>query len=243
MTPGRVSVIHTFWAKLNWNPHIHFIVTAGGINVNSSLPTRKPTLKKYMSYHYFKKTWRALLAKELRAYAARNFTDKQQSRFSSLIDNLFQKERCVFVSRRKATNSKTLVGYLWRYIKRPVIGISRIIHYDSQFITYSYFDKNHQKELTNTVTAEQFIGLLMRHIPDKHLKYIRYWGLFANRCKQRYLRFISTLQTNKTIRPRYVPRSYGERLRKEFGTHPLVCPCWWRFYITQIYYPRDIDPI
>ena len=191
-----------------------------------------------MHYRYFKDLWRAIFAKHLRAYAKRNFSEWQYKQFSDLIAKLFSKDRCVFLTKGKASHISTLVWYLGRYLKRPIIWLSRIVAYDEENITFEYYDKTHKKIERTTVTAEDFIWLLIRHIPDWNLKYVRYWGFFANRCKSIYLPMIKNLWSHSQQKIPYIPIYYADRLRRSFWVHPLKCSCWWFFELIELVYPN-----
>ena len=192
-----------------------------------------------MHYSYFFKIRRAILAKHLRSYAKTHFSDYAYNQFSTLVANTYaDKDRCVFVTKGKASHISTLIWYLGRYLKRPVIGISRIIDYDWKNITFEYYDKTHKKNQSKTVSAEDFLWLLARHIPDRNLKYVRYSWFFANRCKSTYLSIIKKIGPSSAKIP-YIPLYYADRLWRSFWVHPLKCSCWWFFELVKLVYPKD----
>lgn len=191
-----------------------------------------------MHYSYFKDIRRSILAKHLRAYAKRNFSDFANKEFSSLINKTFSKDRCVFITKWKASHLSTLIWYLGRYLKRPVIWMSRILDYDWENITFEYYDKTHKKVEQAIVSAENFIWLLVRHIPDRNLKYVRYSWFFSNRSKAMYLPIIKRLWPSSAKMP-YIPLYYADRLRRSFGINPLKCSCWGFFQLIKLVYPNQ----
>lgn len=56
LTPGVIAVLHTYGRDLKWNPHIHCLVTEGGV---SSAKIFKPL--SYIIYESLRKTFRKLL--------------------------------------------------------------------------------------------------------------------------------------------------------------------------------------
>ncbi|WP_205416533.1 transposase, partial [Escherichia coli] len=64
-------------------------------------------------------------------------------------------------------NVKEQLRYIGRYIRRPAIGLNRIEAYDGQMVTFKYVDKTDGVEKTESVTVEEFIARLIRHIPDE----------------------------------------------------------------------------
>ena len=82
------------------------------------------------------------------------------------------------------------VEYLGRYLKRPPIGETRIKHYDGKMVTYAFYD-HHDKEIKEqTMSAIDFIMRLIRHIPDKYFRVVRYYNWLSTRTRGKWLPFI-----------------------------------------------------
>jgi len=64
---------------------------------------------------------------------------------------------------------------------------SRIESFDGNFVTFSYKDYSDNTIASTTVTVEEFITRLIRHIPDQHFRNIRHSGIFANRVRTKLL--------------------------------------------------------
>lgn len=52
--PGVCSVIHTFGSKLNFNPHIHMLITSGGLHTGQT----RWIASEYIPWHMLKKRWK-----------------------------------------------------------------------------------------------------------------------------------------------------------------------------------------
>ena len=74
---------------------------------------------------------------------------------------------------------KNVIKYIGRYLGRPVIATSRIDNYDGDTVTFHYNRHEDNKYIEETLPAIDFIKRLIRHIPEKHFKMIRYGGLYA----------------------------------------------------------------
>lgn len=97
-------------------------------------------------------------------------------------------------------NIKEQLRYIGRYIRRPAIGINRIEAYDGQSVTFKYKDKTDGKEKTETVSVEEFISRLIRHIPDEQFKTIRHYGMYSRRSKNICKKVLSGMATkSKTL--------------------------------------------
>ena len=80
-------------------------------------------------------------------------------------------------------NPKIVTKYIGRYLGRPVIATSRIDHYDGETVTFHYNRHEDNRLITESVPVMQFIQRLIQHIPEKHFKQIRYYGLYAGNHK------------------------------------------------------------
>jgi hypothetical protein len=141
-----------------------------------------------------------------------------------------------------------MIGYVWRYVKRPVIAQSRILNYDWDNITFCYVDKTEKNPLkkTKNITCSdiEFLELLVQHIPNKHSHMVFYYWIFANRVKSKYLNLINTLCRSPRTYPR-ITKNFRRRFILWNSYDPLKCSCWWilRKYKISIpwYKPKYFD--
>lgn len=80
----------------------------------------------------------------------------------------------VFVKPNKC-DPKTVIKYIGRYLGRPIIATSRIDKYDDEFVTFHYIRHEDEKYIEETILAMEFIERLIKHIPEKRFKIIRYF--------------------------------------------------------------------
>ena len=65
------------------------------------------------------------------------------------------------------------------YPGRPVIVTSRIDNHDGGFVTFHYNRHEDDACMEETLPVMEFTERLIRHIPEKHFKMIRYGGIHA----------------------------------------------------------------
>jgi hypothetical protein len=247
VTPWILAVIHTFWAQLNRNPHTHLIVTNGAIHQkwyfkdNIFLPYKaiatsrtKFLVKNLKDRTYANVPWDTC-GEEVKFL--NDFYD-YHSKISGEKSNrhvYFPPKPCSFVE---------VVGYVWRYVKRPVIAQSRILDYDWESVTFNYTDKRDKLVKNITCPTIEFMELLLQHLPNKNFHMIYYYWIFANRCKKKYLRVIKAYYRHEPKIPR-IAKNFRERIYFFTGTDPLKCSCWWFFHKYQInipwYKPKYFD--
>ena len=82
----------------------------------------------------------------------------------------------------KARNRNGLVRYIVRYIRHPAIANSRLMKYDGEDVTFWYEHK--KQRYTVVMRVFDFIESVIKHIPQKHQKLIRYYGLLSRRLRK-----------------------------------------------------------
>ena len=130
---------------------------------------------------------------------------------------------------------KTVIKYIGRYLGRPVIATSRIDNYDGHTVTFHYNRHEDNKYIQETIPAIDFIQRLIRHIPEKHFKIIRYGGLYA-----RHRKIDSKLYRAISKNKHRIYRSFNQwrnAILSSFGYDPLECPdCKHKMEFLELYY-------
>ena len=133
--------------------------------------------------------------------------------------------------------------YIGRYAKRPAMAQSRIKDYDGEYVTFEYEDKRAKEHILTRLPTEEFLAKLVRHIPDKHFRQIRYGGIYSTRTRKRDLataRACLKLEQGKSP----VPLGWRERRRRANGFDPLVCPrCGAELSLVKVAYRSRDGPL
>jgi len=123
----------------------------------------------------------------------------------------------------RLSNTKQIVKYIGRYLGRPVIATSRIDNYDGDSVTFHYNRHEDDVLVSETVSASDFIKKLIIHIPDKHFKMIRYYGIYAKSHKHSDLLFKAIpMQKRRFVKSL---NFWQASLLRSFGNDPLKCSC------------------
>jgi len=99
------------------------------------------------------------------------------------------------------------VKYIRRYLGRPVIATSLIDSYDGENVTFHYNKHEDDSYVEKTLPVLDFIKLLIQHIPEKHFKMTRYYGLYA--CHR---------EIDKTLHKAVLPAKYPTEYPLHFFT-------------------------
>lgn len=230
VTPGIIVGLHTFGSKVNFNPHVHMLVTMGGITKNGEYKSYD-----FLPFAMLRKQWQTVVLKLIR----KKLKGKEKKQIQSRLQKAFSNngEGFYVYAPKQRGKVKEQLRYIGRYIRRPAIGINRIEDYDGQYVTFKYLDKTDGKEKTEKVTVEEFITRLIRHIPDEQFKTIRHYGMYSRRSKKLSKKMLATWQqvakrwvikVKKTIRR----QTWRERVIASGQKDPLVCPhceCYYEY--------------
>jgi hypothetical protein len=120
-------------------------------------------------------------------------------------------------------NPKVVTKYIGRYLGRPVIATSRIDKYDGENVTFHYNRHEDDQLVVETLPAMEFIQRLIQHIPEKHFKQIRYYGLYSrNQADEKKLHLAIAKEKRKII---LSFNRWRDCTLASFGYDPLTCPC------------------
>ena len=234
--PWILAVIHTFGAQLNWNPHTHLIITDGWF-------TPHYTYKRtgFIPYKLILASWKWQLLKTIKQWSYDNLQNPNKE--VKLINYLYQqkdsndeeKSWYIYFS-PKVESFKVVFSYIGRYLKRPVIGQSRILHYDGDNVTYYYRDKYDNQIKIHTVTAIEFIWLLIQHIPPKSFPMVYYYGIFANSRKKIFLLLLYQIVGRWPLQT-CVAKNMRERMLRYCWVDLSSCSCGWSYVLWSLHIP------
>jgi hypothetical protein len=232
MRVGIIAVIHTFGSDIKWHPHIHLIVTGGGLSLDCTRWIA--TDPKFLMYHQgLKARWKyqvisrlrfAHKAGKLRFPASVSYLGRYPM-FAKWIKRLWPFTWYAHIG-ASLLDPRFSIRYVGRYTKRAVIAEYRIVKYDGKYIRISFKDYAKGGKVSfKTMKVMTFIARLIHHIPDKHFPMIRHAGLFAGRWKRQYLEAAKTALA-QSIPNTGVSRSltWEERQTELNGASPLHCP-------------------
>ncbi len=236
ITPGIFTALHTFGRDLKRNIHIHLSVTTGGLSKNNkhwkNLYFDQATLMRIWRYaiiKLFHQTPHLIIPPAIKKQLNNAFT------LNDFLNQLYQKTWIVYCS-KPSNDHKQNVNYLARYIKRPAVAESKLKHYDGNEVVFNYLDHTTKTYRRFALTAEDFIGRFVQHIPDTGFRMIRYYGFLAHRVRGKLLQIIYQLlgQENIPISP---SPTFSELMQKDFHFNPLICIlCGSQLFLTEIHF-------
>ncbi|MBI5222345.1 MAG: transposase [Candidatus Magasanikbacteria bacterium] len=227
--PVILQVLHTFGRDLKFHPHIHALVSAGGLDIE----TKKIWL---VNNHWPRRA----LERRFKANLLNLLLKKKKIDFG-LKHRLWKIEWYIHTALAPVLAGLT-ARYIGRYTRRPPLSEARIVGYNPDFggrVSFKYEDwyENKQTKIM-TLTTIQFIERITWHIPPKHLRLVQRYGLFHNRVKNKYLPILQKMfgEQTKENKPQD-PQTWRERQAKLTGQDPLICPeCQAEMVLTEVAY-------
>lgn len=225
--PGIFLAIHTFGRDLKRNIHIHLSTTAGGL----SLCSTKWIGKAYFYHESLKNAWRYKIIALLR----NEFTLKRlklpphlkhitsPTLFNSWTSRFYNTPWVVHLN-QQSEDMKANVDYLGKYLKRPPIAETRMKHYDGKTVTYEYLDHYTDEQEIMSLPVLDFISRLIRHIPDKNFRNIRYYGFLSHKLRGELLPIVYKLLDMKTSTSPKVYITWRAMIQATYHYDPMRCP-------------------
>lgn len=180
--PGITAILHTWGQKLDFHPHIHMAITAGGINDEGEWVDAKIT-KDGDIYLFPVKALSAIvkkrLFKKLRKVKKKGLLEFDDKEFKALLKKADKKEWISYI-KEPFKGSKGVFAYIGNYTHRSAISNSRLKDVTETHTTFQYrdyADKNKQKLLT--LKNEEFIRRFLIHTLKRGFVRIRHYGLYA----------------------------------------------------------------
>ena len=200
---GITSILHTWGQIMEFHPHIHSIVTGGGLKNNQWISCNKDYLFKVQVLgSLFKGKFLAYLKHE-HCNLLLNDKLKDIKVFNKFLEPLYQKTWITYIEPPKG-KAENVVEYVGRYSFRVAISNDRIKNIENGLVTFEYKDyKDNSKIKEMTITAEEFIRRFLLHVLPNNFTKIKHYGILSNRNKKNNIKFcrflISKILSNEFI--------------------------------------------
>jgi hypothetical protein len=213
---GVIAILHTFNGRLEFNSHVHTMVTAGGLQASG-----KWVSSVYYDQDWLSEQWRRSVVRLLRA-ALRAGILQSETTAEELEEMLArQEERWWSIKIQTLGSKEHFLRYAGRYARRPPIAQRRIIRIDETTVTFWTRDKKLKCRVEVQYSPEDFIDAWAQHIPERHQHAIRSFGLFAPRAMRESARAVFITLGQKR-RPRPTARPWAISIMHDFGWNPLL---------------------
>jgi hypothetical protein len=232
---GFTAVLHTWGQNLLFHPHVHCVVTGGGLVDDGTRWVATPE-KFFLPVNVLGKLFRG---KFLHAFVEARREKRLELAASTaplacevpwraLLATLYKKDWVVY-AKHPFAGPKQVYQYLGNYTHRVAITNHRILAVADGKVSFkvrAYAEGGRQKILT--LDAGEFIRRFLIHVLPKKFVRIRHYGLLAGRNVLTRLPRARALLTRTTSEPSSTPISprspWWERLLVLMGIDVFLCP-------------------
>ena len=234
---GTIVVVQTHGRSGRYNPHLHIIMTSGGICAERE---RWYDLG-YFKYEIIHKKWQYHLFTWLKGH----FDSSEVNRLVDMLWKEYPNGLVANVSKGSVPDAcRGLAGYLAKYVASPPIAVRRIISYDGETVGYWYKDHKTKSKKFEKVAVYTFIGRMVQHIMPKGFQRIRYYGLEATKTYKKWSEVIQKgiKRIGRIVKGAYQivkRKKYRERYQEISGKDPMICQyCEAEMELMEIWHPK-----
>lgn len=210
-------VQQTFGGFLNFVPHLHIMVSACGLQESKGRWIHRTRYDK----HELMLTWRyavgAFLSEAHKKGVLRSTVSSQE--FQNMLKTQHGRPWNIYIS--KLSTKHYWLKHDGRYIRRPPVAQPRVVRKGVDRVEYIAKDTRNKRRVLMEYKNEEFVDMLIQHVPTPKLHSMRYFGLLAPRCKARLWAALFVL-LNQRQRPHPSRLPWRWLLIRTFGTDPLL---------------------
>lgn len=229
---GCTALLHTWSQTLAYHPHLHCIVTGGGLSGDATkwVGTGKDF---FLPVRVLSRLFRGKLLSFLRqAYTAdelifpgRIAAWQRPAAFNALLAPLYEKDWVVYC-KPPFGDAKQTLAYLGRYAHRVALSNDRLVRLEEDQVTFCYRDRADRNRIKSMpLAAFEFIRRFLCHVlPHQFIK-IRHYGLLSTRNRKTKLRQAQQLLGTAPAASDAVEKvAWDALLYRLTGVDPTICP-------------------
>ena len=190
-TVAVLAVLHTWTQQLSLHPHVHCLVSGGGISEDAS--TWHPARRKFLVPI---KALAKLVRGKFRALLRRKCPDL------GIPDAAWRKPWILHVT-GWGNGEQAVLDYLARYVFRIALTNARITGLDDEAVTIRYEERKTGRSRTCRLRGDEFMRRFLQHVLPRGFHKVRYFGLWhpAQRHNAARIRQMLQLQAPLKVDP------------------------------------------
>ena len=166
-TPGILAVLHTWSRTLDYHPHVHLLVTAGGLTPDGAAWIRPAHAGFLLPGYVLSRIFRAKMRDAL-AHAGVG---------AGIDARLWQRRWTVHVEPIGSGEHAAL--YLSRYVYRVALTNGRLERFADGRVTFQYTHARTKTPRSLTLPVEEFLTRFLAHVLPRGFTKVRWYGLLS----------------------------------------------------------------
>ena len=189
---GVIATLHTWGQNLMDHPHLHCIVTGGGLSEDGRRWIQPKKTRNGADFFVHVNVLSDLFKKKFLAYlneafdaGSLTFCGKtahlgSKTAFYRFKNELYER-KWVTYCKEPFSGVENVLEYLGRYIHRVAISNRRILRLEDGRVTFKWRDYRDERERQMTLNVFEFMRRFLLHVlPEGYFK-VRYYGIFSSR--------------------------------------------------------------
>lgn len=185
--PGMLCTLHTWGRSLPLHPHIHVLISHGGINGEGEWvePRKAILFPQKPVMQVFRGKLRDLIKKAMNDDPDWVLPpDRREHHITALLNKLGRKEWVVHFCERY-DHADGVAKYLSRYVKSGPLKNSQIIAVTDTHVSFRYKSHETKRMEVLKLTVDAFIQRLLMHVPVPGKPTVRYSGLYHGSARKK----------------------------------------------------------
>ncbi|MGB3123959.1 MAG: transposase [Pseudomonas sp.] len=166
--PGILSIFHSWNGQLQYHPHVHMLITGGGISSDGQ--HWEPARGKFLVPVQ-------VLSRKIAAKFRDALRKENPELWATIPANAWRREWVSFCKYYGRGNDAVL-NYLSRYVFRTAISNARILGMDQTHVTFRWKDRNSDTWQTERLPGVEFLRRFLQHVLPRGFHRCRYYGLW-----------------------------------------------------------------
>jgi hypothetical protein len=179
---GFTAVLHTWTQCLDYHPHLHCIVTGGGLSHDGTRwVSAKPGFLFFVGI--LSRVFRGKFLRQLETALDTGKLDFDPTDGRTRLRRAARQDWVVY-SKPPFSGPEQVLRYLGRYTHRIAISNHRLLAMDDGKVTFRWRDRAHgDQPRLMTLDAAEFLRRYLLHLLPPGFMRIRHYGLLANACR------------------------------------------------------------
>jgi len=202
---GITSILHTWSQKGKYYPHIHMLVTGGGVNKVGKWEDNELVNEEVIRTRFKNRIINSVKKLRLNFYGKFSFLNHYDYYIKHI--NNIDNDKFICYKKEPYNSVKDIYEYFAKYAFRVWISKSneRIKNIDDKYVYFSYKDYNDKnKDKISKVKGEEFIRRFLTHTLTKNFVKIRYYGIMSCKNKSKKIDKLKILTKTKRIKDRLI---------------------------------------
>lgn len=202
---GCLAVLHTWTRAMLYHPHVHMLVTAGGLSFDGARWIQPSNPAFLVPGQALSIIFRAKICAGLK-----------KAGLLGQVPPAVWKKRWVVDCKHAGSGDKVL-DYLGRYVFRIAITNSRLESIHDNQVRFRYRDNRTQQMRYATVSGIEFLNRFLQHVLPRGCTKVRHSGIFSPSCRHQ-------LDHARTLIPCSAPTFPDSSTLTSSPKPPLRCP-------------------